>query len=80
MGLIWMIIFGGIVGAIAKWIMPGRDPGGIVATIALGIAGSLVGGFVLGRGLGGAGWIGSILGALLVLWLYKKFVGRSVQV
>lgn len=78
-GLIGWIIFGGIVGAIAKWIMPGKDPGGIVFTILLGMAGSLVGGFVLGRW--GSGWIGAILGALLLLWLYKKFVAKdSVEV
>jgi len=74
-GLIGWIIFGGVVGAIAKWIMPGKDPGGIVFTILLGIAGSVVGGMLLGRW--GGGWIGSILGALLLLWLYKKFVAKS---
>ncbi len=79
MGLIGFIIFGGVVGAIAKWIMPGKDPGGIIATILLGMAGSVVGSMLL-PGLGG-GWIGSILGALLLLWLYKKFiVGRQVEV
>ncbi len=75
MGLIGFIIFGGIVGAIAKLIMPGKDPGGIIATILLGIAGSVVGSMVLG-GWGG-GWVGSILGALLLLWLYNRFVARK---
>jgi len=75
-GLIGRIIFGGIVGAIAKWIMPGKDPGGIVFTIVLGMAGSVVGGMLLGRS-----WIGSILGALLLLWLYKKYIAKeSVEV
>lgn len=79
MGLIGFIIFGGIVGAIAKWIMPGKDPGGIVFTILLGVAGSVLGGVLLGGW--GNGWIGSILGALLLLWLYKKFAARkSVEV
>lgn len=73
-GLIGWIIFGAIVGAIAKWIMPGKDPGGIVFTIVLGIAGSVVGGLLLGRW---NGWIGSILGALLLLWLYKKFIAKE---
>lgn len=77
MGLIWAIIVGGIIGAVAKWIMSGKDPGGIVATIGLGIVGSWVGSLLLPSWFG---WIGSVLGALLVLWLYKKFVGRSVEV
>jgi uncharacterized membrane protein YeaQ/YmgE (transglycosylase-associated protein family) len=77
MGLIGLIIFGAIIGAVAKWIMPGKDPGGIVFTILLGIAGSVVGHMVLPW----LGWVGSILGALLLLWLYKKFIVReSVEV
>lgn len=76
----WMI-FGLIVGAIAKLVMPGRDPGGILVTMALGIAGALVGGF-LGRALGwygpndGAGFFVSFLGAVLLLWLYRAIVAR----
>jgi uncharacterized membrane protein YeaQ/YmgE (transglycosylase-associated protein family) len=77
MGLIWTLIIGGIIGAVAKWIMPGKDPGGIFATIALGVAGSWLGSLLLPNWLG---WIGSVLGALLLLWLYRKFVGRSVEV
>ena len=79
--ILWMIVIGLIAGALAKLLMPGRDPGGIVATILLGIAGSLVGGF-LGRLLGVgdgdsfAGLIGSILGAMLLLWLYRMAVRR----
>jgi uncharacterized membrane protein YeaQ/YmgE (transglycosylase-associated protein family) len=74
----WML-FGLIVGALAKLVMPGRDPGGIFVTMALGIAGALIGGF-LGRVLGwygpdqAAGYIVSILGAILLLWLYRMFV------
>jgi uncharacterized membrane protein YeaQ/YmgE (transglycosylase-associated protein family) len=80
-GLIGWIVFGLIVGAIAKLVMPGRDPGGIVVTMALGIAGALMGGF-LGRALGwygpneGAGFFMSLLGAVLLLWLYRMFVAR----
>lgn len=77
MHLIYTLIVGGIIGAVAKWIMPGKDPGGIIATIALGVVGSWVGSLLLPSWLG---WIGAVLGALLVLWLYKKFVGRSVEV
>jgi uncharacterized membrane protein YeaQ/YmgE (transglycosylase-associated protein family) len=81
--IIGWIIFGAIVGVIARFIMPGRDPMGWFMTILLGIVGSVVGGLLLGLIIGGrttdpAGWIGSILGALLLLWLYRKFgTGRG---
>lgn len=82
MGILWMILLGLVVGAIAKFIMPGDDPGGIIVTIIIGILGSVVGGFLLGlllpgRDIGPAGFIGSILGAVLLLWLYRKFAARS---
>jgi uncharacterized membrane protein YeaQ/YmgE (transglycosylase-associated protein family) len=76
--LIW-ILFGLVVGALAKLLMPGGDPGGIIVTILLGIAGSLVGGFV-GRMLGlyergqAAGFLMSLLGAVILLVLYRQFV------
>jgi len=77
--LIATIFFGLVVGVIAKLLMPGRDPGGFIITALLGMAGSLVGTFV-GRALWGgsyaAGWIASILGAVLLLWLYRMFVRR----
>lgn len=85
MNILWMIILGAIVGAIAKLIMPGKDPGGIIVTIVLGILGSIVGGFLLGLVMdrdtnGGAfepaGLIGSILGALLLLWIYRMVASR----
>ena len=78
MGIIWMALIGLCAGALAKWIMPGKDPGGWLMTMMLGIAGSFVAGF-LGRVLGwyspgqGAGLIASILGAMLLLWLYRKY-------
>jgi uncharacterized membrane protein YeaQ/YmgE (transglycosylase-associated protein family) len=76
-----MIIFGAIVGAIAKLIMPGKDPGGIIVTIILGILGSIVGGFLMGlvlpgRDTGPASWIGAILGAILLLFIYRMIVAR----
>jgi uncharacterized membrane protein YeaQ/YmgE (transglycosylase-associated protein family) len=80
-GVIGWIIFGLIVGALAKLLMPGRDPGGIIVTMALGIAGALLGGFV-GRALGwygendGAGFLMSLIGAVLLLWIYRMMVGR----
>ena len=80
-GVIGWIIFGLIVGAVAKLLMPGRDPGGFIVTMALGIAGALLGGFV-GRALGwygendGAGFLMSLVGAVLLLWIYRMMVGR----
>jgi uncharacterized membrane protein YeaQ/YmgE (transglycosylase-associated protein family) len=79
------IIIGLIVGALAKLIMPGRDPGGIIITILLGIAGSLVATF-LGRAAGwyqpgqAAGFIASLLGAILLLWIYRMVVSRRGRV
>ena len=80
-GVLGWILFGLIVGAIAKLVMPGRDPGGILVTMALGIAGALLGGF-LGRALGwygpadGAGFLMSLFGAILLLWFYRMMVVR----
>jgi uncharacterized membrane protein YeaQ/YmgE (transglycosylase-associated protein family) len=76
MHILWMLIIGLIVGALAKFIMPGRDPGGIIVTILLGIAGSFVAGF-LGRAMGWyhegepAGFIASLIGAILLLVIYR---------
>ncbi len=81
-GLIGMIISGLIVGALAKFLMPGKDPGGWAVTCLLGIGGSVVAGF-LGRTLGwygegeAAGWIMSILGALLLLWGYRMMKAKA---
>ena len=83
-GLLGWILFGAIVGAIAKLLMPGRDPGGFIVTMLLGIAGAMMGGFV-GRALGwygpndGAGFFMSLFGAILLLWIYRMmFVRRTV--
>lgn len=81
MGILWMIIIGLIAGAVAKLIMPGKDPGGIIVTILLGIAGSFVGGFLsraTGIGDGGTtvGIIGSIIGAIILLAIYRMVIGR----
>ena len=85
MDIVLMIVFGLIAGAIAKFIMPGRDPGGILVTILLGIAGSLLGGFLFnamgfGDGARYAGLIGSVIGALILLALYRMFTGRNRHV
>ena len=80
MGIIGWIIVGLIVGAIAKLVMPGRDPGGFIITIGLGIAGAIVGG-VVGRALGfynpgePAGWLMSIVGAVILLAIYRAAFG-----
>jgi uncharacterized membrane protein YeaQ/YmgE (transglycosylase-associated protein family) len=82
MGIIAWICFGLVVGVIAKLLMPGRDPGGFIVTILLGVAGALVGGFI-GRAMGfygpnqGAGWLMSILGAIVLLAIYRMMVRRS---
>ena len=80
MHLIGTIIFGLVVGIIAKLLMPGRDPGGFIITALLGMAGALLGTFI-GRAIWGgnyaAGWIMSIAGAVLLLWLYRKFAHRA---
>ena len=82
--MLWAIIIGLIVGAIAKLLMPGRDPGGFVITILIGIAGSLIAGF-LGRSLGWyaegepAGFLASVIGAVILLWLYRMFAARSAR-
>jgi uncharacterized membrane protein YeaQ/YmgE (transglycosylase-associated protein family) len=79
--ILWMAIIGLVAGAIAKLLMPGRDPGGIVVTMLLGLAGSLVAGF-LGRAMGwyrpdeGAGLIMSVLGAILLLLIYRMMKRR----
>jgi uncharacterized membrane protein YeaQ/YmgE (transglycosylase-associated protein family) len=81
-GIIGWILFGLIVGALAKLVMPGKDPGGIVITILLGIVGAVVGGF-LGRTLGlyapgePAGLLMSIVGAIILLALYRMIAVRS---
>ena len=79
--LIGQVIFGFIVGVIAKFILPGKDPGGVIVTGIIGIVGSLLGTF-LGRILWGganyrAGWIVSILGAVIVLLIYHALVRRQ---
>lgn len=76
MGILGWIVFGLIVGAVAKLLMPGRDPGGIIVTILLGIAGSVVGGMLFGGSDNRVGIIGSIVGALILLLLYRLVIGR----
>ena len=84
-GVLGWIIFGLIVGVVAKLIMPGRDPGGFIITILLGIAGALLGGWI-GRALGlygpedAAGFLMALAGSILLLVLYRMFLGRRTTV
>jgi uncharacterized membrane protein YeaQ/YmgE (transglycosylase-associated protein family) len=81
MGILGWILFGLVVGALAKLVMPGKDPGGIIVTMLLGIAGALLGGFV-GRAMGlygegeAAGFFMSFIGAVVLLALYRMMIGR----
>jgi len=81
MGILAWIVFGLVVGVIAKLLTPGKDPGGFIVTMLLGIAGALLGGFI-GRAMGfygpeqAAGWLMSIGGAILLLVLYRVMVRR----
>jgi len=76
-GILGWIVYGLIVGVVAKLLMPGRDPGGFIITALLGIAGAVVGGFI-GQALGlygpgeAAGFLMSTLGAVVLLFLYHK--------
>jgi len=82
MHLLWSLIVGLIVGALAKLLMPGRDPGGIIVTMLLGIAGSVVA-RLLGHAIGlyrqgdnGPGIIASVIGAVILLAIYRVVIGR----
>jgi uncharacterized membrane protein YeaQ/YmgE (transglycosylase-associated protein family) len=81
MGILGWIIFGLVIGALAKLLMPGKDPGGIIVTMLLGIVGALVGGYV-GQALGmygpgdAAGFVMALLGAILLLVIYRMATGN----
>ena len=84
MEFVWLIIFGAIAGGIGKLLMPGKDPGGFVVTVLLGIAGAIVGYFAFRAiGIGDddkfdlLGLPGAVLGVMFLLFLYRKFVDRS---
>ena len=80
-GILGWIVIGGLAGGLAKLLMPGRDPGGCIITVLLGIAGALVAGW-LGKAIGwydtgeGAGFIAAVVGAFLLLLIYRVIVGR----
>ena len=82
MGIIWTLIIGLLAGIVAKFLMPGPDPGGVIITILLGIAGAFLATF-LGQTVGwyeageGAGFIGAVVGAVLILIIYRMIRKRS---
>jgi uncharacterized membrane protein YeaQ/YmgE (transglycosylase-associated protein family) len=86
MGILSWIVVGLIAGVLAKWIMPGRDPGGIIVTILIGIVGAIIGGLLVGLVVGGDLISGinittivvATLGAIILLAVYRWFVSRSV--
>ena len=84
MEIIWILLFGLVVGALAKLLMPGDDPGGIIVTALIGVVGSVLG-FYLFRAIGIGdenkfdigGFLGAVLGTMLLLWIYRMVVGRN---
>jgi uncharacterized membrane protein YeaQ/YmgE (transglycosylase-associated protein family) len=87
MGILGWIVLGLVVGALAKLVMPGDDPGGVIVTGLLGIVGALLGGF-LGRALFGTGlgdffdirtWVLALVGSLIVLGVYRLVAGRRAR-
>ena len=82
MAILGWIVFGLVVGIVAKLLMPGRDPGGFIVTMLLGVVGAMIGGF-LGRAFGfygpnqAAGFLMSVVGAILVLFVYRKLSHRT---
>lgn len=81
MSIIWTILIGFVVGVVAKFLMPGRDPGGFIITVLIGIAGSFIASY-LGRAMGwyrlgeSAGFIAAVLGSIILLFVYRLLAGR----
>jgi uncharacterized membrane protein YeaQ/YmgE (transglycosylase-associated protein family) len=84
MAILWTLIIGLVVGLVAKLLMPGRDPGGFIITALLGIAGAYLAYFI-GRASGWygenepAGFIASVIGAIILLGIYRAFIGRTTR-
>lgn len=83
--MIWTLLVGLVVGALAKLIMPGKDPGGIIITMVIGVVGSMIAYFI-GRGLGWyaegepTGFIASVVGAVILLGVYRAITGRNTRI
>jgi uncharacterized membrane protein YeaQ/YmgE (transglycosylase-associated protein family) len=84
MHVLGWVLFGLVVGVVGKLLMPGKDPGGFIATVAIGIMGALIGGF-LGRLVGmyreedPVGFVMAVIGAMVLLWLYRLFNRSTVK-
>ena len=82
MGILWTILIGFVVGIVAKFLMPGRDPSGFIITVIIGIVGSVIATY-LGRALGfyqvgeSAGFIAAVLGSIILLFIYRAVTGRK---
>ncbi len=78
MSLLWTALIGLVIGVVAKFLMPGKDPGGLIITMVIGIAGSFIASFI-GQSVNWysagepAGFIASVFGAMLLLWVYRRF-------
>jgi uncharacterized membrane protein YeaQ/YmgE (transglycosylase-associated protein family) len=87
MGILSWIIVGAIAGVLAKWIMPGKDPGGIIVTVVIGIVGAIIGGFLVGLFVAGDVLTGinittiavAVLGAIVLLIIYRLIIGRRSE-
>jgi uncharacterized membrane protein YeaQ/YmgE (transglycosylase-associated protein family) len=85
MEILWTILIGLVVGAVAKLLMPGKDPGGFIVTALIGIVGAVIGTYT-GQALNwyaageAAGFVGSVIGAMLLLLLWRLFVGPGRRV
>lgn len=81
MSIIWTILIGFVVGIVAKFLMPGRDPAGFIITVLIGIAGSFIATY-LGRAMGwyqlgqSAGFVAAVLGSIILLFIYRMVAGR----
>jgi uncharacterized membrane protein YeaQ/YmgE (transglycosylase-associated protein family) len=81
MGILWTLVIGLVAGIIAKLLMPGKDPGGCIITVLLGIAGAMLAGFLgqmlnIDSAMNGAGFIGAIAGAFILLLIYRLILKR----
>ncbi len=82
MGILWLIVFGIVVGAVARWIVPGTSPGGVLGDLVVGIAGSIIGGWIFGifghGGMTGLGaFVSALIGAVVLLWVIRQVSGRK---
>lgn len=83
MEILLYIVVGAVIGVIARFLMPGRDPVGFIGTIVIGIIGAVIGGYAWRAAFGDSGgveWIGSIIAAMVLLWIYRQMTYRRTAV